>query len=141
MTLTQIVPLDRFNWELCLDIKLTEEQADFIPSVVYSLAQAKFEDLTPYGILYREKMVGFMMYGEFSGVCWLNRIMIDRDYQGQGIGSSALRELITQLKRKRSCREIRTSYSVSNSHADRFFQAHGFVASEPVSGEIVARLG
>ena len=141
MSHTQIVPLDRYNWELCLDIKLSEAQEDFIPSVLYSLAQAKFEDLAPYGIFHHGKIAGFLMYGEFAGICWINRIMIDIDFQGQGIGSAALQQLIAQLKRKMSCREIRTSYSVENIAADRFFRAHGFVPSEAVTGEIVARLG
>ena len=140
MALTQIIPLDRYNWELCLDIKLTEMQEHFIPSVLHSLAQANFENLTPMGILYRDKMVGFIMYGEFGGICWLNRIIIDREYQRMGIGSSAVRQLLTLLKRKVTCREIRTSYAAENEAANDFFQSLGFVPGENITGEIIATI-
>lgn len=139
--MTQIVPLDRYNWESCLNISLTPDQEQFLPSVLYSLAQANFENLHPYGIVYREKMVGFMMYGEFTGICWINRIMIDQEYQRQGIGHAAMRQLIEKLWSKRTCKEIRTSYSRHNYIVDQFFKSLGFVGGAEMEGEeIVATL-
>ncbi|MEM6343372.1 MAG: GNAT family N-acetyltransferase [Bacteroidota bacterium] len=131
--MAHLVALDRYNWELALDIRLSPEQERFLPSVLYSLAQAKFEDLHPYGILHEEKMIGFLMYGEFGGICWLNRIMIDQEYQHQGIGQSAMRQILAQLRRKMSCKEIRTSYSRHNYVAEQFFINLGF---EPIEGGV-----
>ncbi|MEL6589252.1 MAG: GNAT family N-acetyltransferase [Bacteroidota bacterium] len=131
--MAHLVPLDRYNWELALEIRLSPEQERFLPSVLYSLAQAKFEDLHPYGILHEEKMIGFLMYGEFGGICWLNRIMIDHEYQHQGIGHSAMQQILAQLRRKMRCKEIRTSYSRHNYNADRFFTGLGF---EPIDSDI-----
>ncbi|MEL6256323.1 MAG: GNAT family N-acetyltransferase [Bacteroidota bacterium] len=137
--MTQIIPLDRYNWELCLDIKLSPEQEAFLPPVLYSLAQAKFENLTPYGIVKNEKMVGFLMYGEFGDICWVNRILIDKDYQGMGIGSKALGALLDKLRSNYRCREIRTSYSADNTAASEFFGNMGFKEmGEPVNNEIIA---
>lgn len=137
--MTQIIPLDRYNWELCLDIKLNPEQESFLPPVLYSLAQAKFENLTPYGILKHGKMVGFLMYGEFGDICWVNRIFLDKEFQGMGIGSKALGLLLDKLRQNYRCREIRTSYSAKNSAAAEFFASMGFkIMGDPVNDEVIA---
>lgn len=137
--MTEIVPLDRYNWEQSLAISVAPDQRAFLPSILHSLAQSKFENLTPMGVLHHAKMVGFLMYGEFSGLCWINRIMIDQQFQGQGIGKAALSLLLEQLKRKRSCREIRTSYAIHNEGAANLFRSVGFRANpDPIDQEIVA---
>lgn len=137
---THIEPLDRYNWELCLDLELLPEQAAFVPSVLYSLAQARFENLTPYGIRAGGHMAGLIMYGEFGDMCWINRVLIDRNYQRQGIGQAAVRQLIDLLRRRRRCSEIRTSHATGNEAAAAFFAALGFVpVAEPLDDEVVLR--
>lgn len=132
--------LDRYNWEATLDLQLTEAQEAFVPSVLYSLAQAKFEALTPYGITAGEKMVGLLMYGNFGGICWINRLLIDARYQRQGIGKAAVQELLARLQTRPDCAEIRTSYSPENAAAAAFFQTMGFVPLDsPLPDEVVAR--
>ncbi len=122
----KIVPLDRYNWEQCLDIQLTPEQSMFVPTILYSLAQAKFEELHPYGIMNDNQMVGFIMYGEFAGICWINRIMIDIDYQRKGIGRTAMQQLLELLNHSIRCKEIRASYAKENNFARQFFLSVGF---------------
>ncbi len=136
----RIIPLDRYNWELSLKIRLSPIQEEFTPSVLYSLAQAKFEDLSPYGILYGDDMVGFIMYGEFGGICWISRIMIDEHYQRMGIGKSAMRQLLEMLGKNIRCKEIRTSFSIRNTIAKEFFTSLGFkIIDEPIGEEVVAQ--
>ena len=109
-----------------------------MPSVMYSLAQSKFENLFPYGIFEGDKLVGFLMYGEFDGRCWINRIMVDKDSQEQGIGSTALRQLIDLLRRNPKCQEIRTSLAKQNALAEYFFRSAGFEQlGEGMENEIV----
>lgn len=140
LTSTRIIPLDRYNWELALKIQLTPEQESFTPSVLYSLAQANFDKLYPYGITYKGKMVGMIMYGDFSGICWVSRILIDKDHQRKGIGSTALTQLIDLLRRRMSCKEIRTSYAKGNYGASSFFSDFGFEPLEDaLHEEIVMR--
>ncbi len=135
----RLVPLDRFNWERVLDIRLQPVQEAFVPSILYSLAQAKFENLFPYGIEWEGQMVGFLMYGEFQGICWISRIIIDKEYQSRYIGSSALTLLLQQLKTKPSCKEVRTSFDSANEAARFFFERHLFAPINPdVEGEWVA---
>ncbi|MCI4670821.1 MAG: GNAT family N-acetyltransferase [Bacteroidia bacterium] len=137
MSFTRIISLDRYNWELALNISLSPEQEVYTPSVMYSLAQAKFENLIPYGITYKGKMVGMMMYGDFGGICWISRILIDQEFQRMGIGSTALRQLVEILERKMSCKEIRTSYAKGNYAASSFFAEMGFEPLEDALNEEV----
>lgn len=134
--------LDRYNWEACLEIELTPEQNRFVPSVLYSLAQARFEDLVPYGIRYQGNMVGMLMYGRFSaGLCWINRVLIDKEYQRLGIGQKAVEQLLIQLRRRRQCAEIRTSYVPENLAAAHFFAKLGFrPVDAPLEDEVVVQL-
>ena len=85
-------------------------------------------------------MVGFLMYGEFDAICWISRFMIDKRFQEQGIGKTALRQLLDLLRSQPRCREIRTSFSRKNALAEYFFRAQGF---EPIGDgldkEIVMR--
>lgn len=135
-----LAPLTRFNWEQASQLELHDYQVDFLPSVLYSLAQSKFENLFPLGIFEGEALVGFAMYGEFDGRCWINRIMVDKAHQEKGIGAAALRQLLDLLRTKSRCREIRTSFSRQNAIAEYFFRSNGF---EPVADgldeEIVMR--
>jgi diamine N-acetyltransferase len=140
MPRVNLLLLDRYNWEATLDLRLTEAQEGFVPSVLYSLAQAKFEALTPYGIGVGEKIVGLLMYGNFGGICWINRILVDERFQRQGIGKAAVQELLARLQKRPDCAEIRTSYSPENVAAAAFFQALGFVPLDsPLPDEVVAR--
>lgn len=131
----ELVPLDRFNWELCLKIEIHEAQRAFTPSILHSLAQAKFEQLTPYGVLHQGEVVGFLMFGTFGGICWINRIIIDRKLQGKGIGSAALGLLLRKLRSNTHCQEIRTSYAEGNRAAERLFLGNGFVPMESALGD------
>jgi diamine N-acetyltransferase len=140
MAAVELVLLDRFNWEACLSIQLTSEQESFVPPVLYSLAQAKFESLTAYGVQYGGEMVGFLMSGQFAGICWLSRVLIDKGHQGQGLGSMAVRQWLRREGQNPHCREVRTSYAVENYAAANFFNKLGFSPlPDSLEEEIVAR--
>lgn len=135
-----ISPLTRFNWEETLDLELHDYQEDFLPPVLHSLAQSRFENLNPFGIFLDGKMVGYAMYGLFSGIGWVSRIMVDKHFQEHGIGKKALLLLIEHLKNHPQCREIRTSFSRQNALAEYFFGAAGFRRiNQELEDEIVMR--
>ena len=135
-----IRPLDRFNWEGALELELHDYQQDFLPDILFSIAQSKFENLFPFGIMQDGKMVGFLMYGNFGGVCWVNRIMLDKEHQEKGFGGQALQLLLKQLTRDPACHEIRTSFVRQNAIAEYFFQGQGFrKVSDSLEDEIVMR--
>lgn len=133
-----ISSLDRFNWELALNLDIADDQRGYIPNNLYSIAQSKFEDCHPFGIWMGKTMVGFQMYCHFQGICWISRIMIDRAHQNKGIGKKALVLLIAELRKDFRCKEIRTSFQQQNALAEVLFSGVGFKRiGEAVDGEIV----
>lgn len=116
--------LDRFNWDQTLDITLQPEQLAFVPSVMYSLAQSAFEKQDAYGVRLDDAMVGLVLVGKVGSMSWITRIYVDAEYQGLGIGTEALTQLISNLKLRSS--EIRTSYARGNGAAEALFQKLGF---------------
>lgn len=121
-----ISELTRFNWENALELELHDYQKDFLPEVMYSIAQSKFEDLHPYGIFLNGNMVGYLMYGIFGGVSWISRIMVDKGHQEKNIGTEALQLILEKLVRHPDSAEIRTSFSRQNALAEYFFSSNGF---------------
>lgn len=66
-----------------------------------SIAQSKFEPtLKPYAIYFKEIVVGFLMYNsvqeELDGY-WVYRIMVDKEFQGKGIGKAATKLMISEM--------------------------------------------
>jgi diamine N-acetyltransferase len=136
-----LTPLNRFNWESYLEIQIHAAQENFVPSILFSLAQAKFENLFPLGIQLDNQIVGFVMYGNFSGIFWINRIIIDKRFQRKGIGKDAIRQLIAQFHQNPQCKEIRTSFIAENIAARKLFTELGFSPiNEGTDGEIIAKL-
>lgn len=137
----ELVSLDRYNWEQYTSISLSEAQLEFVPPILFSLAQANFEHLTPLGIDADNQPIGFIMYGIFGGIGWINRLMIDEHAQGIGIGKQAVIQLIEMLKKHPQCNEIRTSYARNNTIAKHLFTSIGFTEiNDILEDEIVAVL-
>lgn len=136
-----LAPLNRYTWENATALQTLDSDAAFMPSVLYSIAQAKFEPLTPLGIFQGNDLVGFAMYGEFgSGLFWVNRILIDARHRQQGYAKAALAALIQQLLQKPNCREIRASYHPHNHAAAQLFASQGFHSiNDQLLEEIVVR--
>ena len=138
---TKLLTLDRFNWERFLGVELLPEQHAFVPSVLFSLAQARFEVLYPFGLEVDDQAVGFVMYGNFGGIYWINRLLIDHKFQRKGYGYQALCLLIAHLRQFPDCRDIRTSYGNDNFQAQSLFAKLGFQAIGGLDdGETVAQL-
>ena len=136
----KISALDRFNWESVLELEMHESQREFLPSILHYIAQSKFEPCYPFAVLYQGKTVGFIMYGDFKGTCWVNRIVIDRSWQDKGIGKVALGILMDKLKKQPVCKEIRTSFARNNLSAELLFHSAGFRRiGEEIDNEIVMR--
>ena len=116
--------LNRFNWEQVLKVEIKPEQLAFVPSLLYSLAQAAFEKQDAWGIRLEDEVVGLVLVGKVGSMSWITRVYIDAEYQGIGIGTEALTQLLTMLSLRSS--EIRTSFSRGNSAAEGLFSKLGF---------------
>ena len=152
------------NWEECINLQITEEQEekDYVPSNLYSLAQAYVSlvskesnenPLTIYAIYNDETMIGFTWvyydtaWHEYDNEpCYvINRFMIDKQYQNRGFGKQAMIELLSYIKTypHGEAKAVYLSYDRRNTVAIKMYQSLGFVETgkcvrEPP--EVVAKL-
>jgi diamine N-acetyltransferase len=137
-------PITKDNWEEAADLKVREDQADFVRENVWSIAESRFYDaLQPMAIYDGETMVGFLMFGldPQDRQYWLYRFMIDQRYQGHGLGRAALTRLIDLLKRTPDCTGINVGYDPANTPAERLYLSAGFEKTGTAPwGELTARL-
>jgi diamine N-acetyltransferase len=137
----ELVPLNLHNWESVLQLKLRPEQGEFMPDVLHSLAQSRFDGAEPYGLRYNGQVVGFVMLAKWSGVHWITRFMIDAPNQGKGLGKKALGAILTQISSLKSGHEVRTTVALKNGMAEYLFYNAGFRRSmELENREVVLRL-
>lgn len=58
---------------------------------------------------------------------WLDRLLLDRDSQGRGLGKVLVCELVDYLRREYGCRRIYLSLFDDNRVARHIYEALGFV--------------
>lgn len=107
-------------------------QEGFVESVRECLQEAdKRRCWRPIGIYDGSALVGFAMYGFFweylpFGRVWMDRLLIDQNYQGQGYGKKAVAELLKRLQAEYKRKKIYLSVYASNTQAIRLYQEFGF---------------
>lgn len=105
---------------------------DYIESVPECLAEADTDDAwKAVGIYDGRMLVGFAMYGYFcspqsEGQVWLDRILIDKTYQGKGYGKASVRALLKKLCREYGCHKIYLSVYDVNKPAIGLYHKAGF---------------
>ncbi|OEC02058.1 spermidine acetyltransferase [Lysinibacillus sphaericus] len=127
----QIVELNAENWYDCCELEVSPEQKKFMESNAISIAQSKFEPtLKPYAIYYNEKVVGFLMYNsvqeELDGY-WIYRIMIDKTFQGKGIGKAATTLMLSEMAKLPNAKKIIVGYHPENLEAHHLYTSLGFM--------------
>jgi diamine N-acetyltransferase len=127
----KIVELDAENWYECCELELTREQTKYMETNAISIAQSKFEaSLKPFAIYFEEKVVGFLMYNtvkeELDGY-WVFRIMIDKNFQGRGIGKAATKLMISEMSKLPNVKKILVGYHPENKGAHHLYSSLGFI--------------
>ncbi|MDM5189045.1 GNAT family N-acetyltransferase [Bacillus sp. DX4.1] len=127
----ELVELNAENWYECCNLQVSEEQIKHIESNAVSIAQSKFEpSLKPFAIHLGGKAVGFLMFNtleeELDGY-WIYRIMVDKDYQKQGIGKIATQLIIKNMSKLPNCKRIVVGYHPENQGAQALYASLGFV--------------
>ncbi|KPB06280.1 GNAT family N-acetyltransferase [Bacillus sp. CHD6a] len=127
----KLVELNEENWYECCKLEVSLEQAKFIESNAISIAQSKFEPtLKPYAIYFKERAVGFLMYNsvpeELDGY-WIYRIMVDKEFQGKGIGKAATNLMIQEMEKLPNGTKIVVGYHPMNTSAHQLYSSLGFI--------------
>ncbi|RJS62931.1 GNAT family N-acetyltransferase [Priestia filamentosa] len=132
-------PIDRTNYNECIELSLNEEQRKFVAPNIFSLVQTAYEpNLYPIGIYNDNKMIGFILYdfdNELNG--WsMSRFMVDVNYQNQGMGKQALQKFIEFFINKYGRLELYTSAAVDNQVAIALYEKFGFKKREVFEYEV-----
>lgn len=146
-------------WEL-LKLQVSEDQRDFVASNDISIIEA-YAAITangyafPFGIYDEDTPVGFLMIGFDVDDYWddapeiargnynLWRLMIDKTYQGKGVGREAV-SLALEFIKTFPCGEAEycwLSYEPENEAARRLYSSFGFSETGEMDGdEVIAVL-
>ncbi|MCU7756623.1 GNAT family N-acetyltransferase (plasmid) [Bacillus cereus] len=137
--------IDKSNWEEAITLSVKEEQQTLIASNLYSIAEVQFLDnFYAKGIYLDEKMIGFTMFGIDSddNNYWIYRLMIDKKFQGRGIGEQAIPLVIDEIRRNNNANisTIMIGYAPENLTAKFVYKKTGFIETELSSwGEQLAK--
>jgi diamine N-acetyltransferase len=132
-------PIDRENYNECIELNVSEDQQNYVAPNTFSLVQAAYEtDLYPLGIYNDNKMIGFILYDfdyEING--WsMSRFMIDTKYQNQGIGKIAIQYFIEFFINRYGHLKLYTSAAVDNHKAIALYEKFGFEKKEVFEYEV-----
>ena len=132
------------------DLAVAESQSSFVAPNAVSLSQALFAPEAWYRAIYvAENLAGFVMLEDESlrtppppePKVGLWRFMIDKEYQGRGIGSAALLKVIDHVRQKGLFKELTLSYVPGPSCPEPFYLALGFRHTGRIEGkEVVLEL-
>ena len=122
------------NWKACIALELTPHQQGFIPSNLYSIAEAQFYPDARSRAIYNveNQLVGYVLFGHdvFTGKWKIFRIMIDEAHQQKGYGSAAMQEIIRVISAGPDHSDILICYQNDNQVARKLYAGLGFIEKE-----------
>ena len=124
-------PVNHENRKAVENLTVFSEQAGFIESVSDCLQEAdELELWRPVGIYDGNMLIGFAMYGYFPepspGQLWLDRLLIDKKYQGKGYGKQAVLSLLDKLHTEFQSDTVYLSVYENNPNAIQLYRQIGF---------------
>lgn len=129
--------IDQDNWRDCIALKVKEEQKKFVATNENALALAYVHtEMNPLGIYLDEKIIGFLMHAldPDDNIYYINRLMIDENFQGKGYGRKALSILIEQLKNE-GVKVLDILHKPDNHSAIKLYKSLGFELTEVKVGD------
>ncbi|MCJ8344650.1 GNAT family N-acetyltransferase [bacterium] len=126
---------DKKNFHQIIKLRVSSEQIDYIDSNLYSIAYSKVcPSLATYGIYAQEVLVGFTQFGKDPNKSryMLAEIMVDKKYQGNGIGKLALNRIIDLLKKEDQFDSLVLTCVPENQLAITMYIQFGFVLIDEI---------
>lgn len=128
--MVEIEKLDVRNWMEVCDMSVTDEQKKVFPIPnVYWIGISRYEEKTTlFAIKSMNDYVGLVGAGyDEDGVSgYINPLMIDQKYQGQGYANSALRLIIDYLRKHLKVSVIHLGHRKNNVGASKLYDSFGF---------------
>ena len=132
-----------------LALRVAEDQKHFIETIEECLADAEqWEEFKPVGLYIDGVAVGFAMYGYLGdgkggGNLWIDRMLIDANYQGSGFGSRFMELLMQRVLIEYGEQPIYLSVYPENTAAIRMYEKLGFVFLDEfdAKGEQIMQMG
>ena len=119
------------NWLEAMELSVSEEQKNVFPIPnVYWVGISRYEEKTTlYAIKNDETIVGLIGIGyDEDGVSgYINPLMIDEKYQGNGYYKDAIKSAIEKLKNDYKASEIHIGHRKTNAFAGKLYESLGFV--------------
>ncbi|TMW71250.1 GNAT family N-acetyltransferase [Alteribacter natronophilus] len=128
----RILLVDSSNWRYVIALRAEKSQEPFIEPNEISLLESFYDtknDWSCFGLFNGETAVGFMMIGAENReerYVWLDRFMIDRRFQGKGLGGVFLEKTKEFVLRQYDVDELVLSVTKNNDAAKHFYRKHGF---------------
>lgn len=144
MNTLQIKPVNSENWHTIVSLEVASNQKNFIESNAESLLESFFDtDMhwRCYGLYIEEQAVGFAMIGAYrenEKYIWLDRFMISKNYQQQGLGTRFLQAILSFIQRTWKVTDVVISVDPGNTQAKAFYVKNNFVDThkiDPQNGE------
>jgi diamine N-acetyltransferase len=129
-----------------IKLSVADDQTQFVAPNAVSLAQALFAPEAWYRAIYvGEEPAGFVMLEDQSlrapppeaPEVGLWRLMVDRSFQGQGVGRAAMAQVIEHVRRKGVFTALLTSYVPGPGCPEPFYLGLGFRHTGRMDGEEV----
>lgn len=142
-----IKDVDETNWREVRALCVSTNQKGFIESNAQSLLEAAYDvslRWRPLALYHKDQLVGFSMIGaKNESTMWLDRLMIDTNFQGEGLGTLFIPLLIEFMKQEYAVERIYLSVHDENEKIIPYYQRFGFLDSQkhdPENGERIMYL-
>jgi diamine N-acetyltransferase len=126
--MTSLKDVKADNWKACATLTLAKGQESFLPSNLYSIAEAQFYPGSRSRAVYaNDDLVGYALYGidESTGLWKIFRLMIDEQFQGKGYGKAAMEIVLEDIKGEKA-QVVLVRYSLENEVARKLYEGFGF---------------
>ncbi|SFK16778.1 diamine N-acetyltransferase [Marinilactibacillus piezotolerans] len=141
-----IRPVTEDNWRAIVELKPLTDQKKYITSNAESLLESFYEtryNWSVFGLFKEEYPIGFTMIGAFNAekeYIWLDRFMIDGQFQGKGYGKKFLQLIVDYIQLKWQVKDIVLSIVKENNQAKKLYETIGFIDTGRIdeeNGELV----
>lgn len=117
------------NWYECNSLEVYKEQEGIVAPNYNSIIISLLYDNWHSKCIYEDDvLIGFLLYGieEDTGKPMLLRYMVDKKFQGKGLGKKALLKLLDLIKIEYGNIKFYTTVSPQNVSAEKLYESVGF---------------